>query len=43
MEAAKVTGLGIITLYIYIAVPLVHQSNKYSRGAFSDLPSLQCP
>lgn len=40
MEAAKVTGLGIITLYIYIAVPLVPRSNKYSEGP--SLTSLLC-
>lgn len=40
MEAAKVTWLGIITLYIYRAVPLVRQSNKYSEGP--SLTSLLC-
>lgn len=40
MEAAKVTRLGIITLYIYRAVPLVRQSNKYSEGP--SLTSLLC-
>lgn len=40
MEAAKVTGLGVITLYIYIAVPWVPQSNKYSEGP--SLTSLLC-
>lgn len=32
VEAANVTGWIIITLYIYIDVPLVPQSNKYSEG-----------
>lgn len=40
VEAAKVTRLGIITLYIYRAVPLVRQSNKYSEGP--SLTSLLC-